>query len=75
MLINNLLPPEEAEEIKGRETTIHLIPLWRDIIDAHKGRMTYHIGIEDHHVVASDYLLEARMRQAKDPRDKLYGLY
>jgi hypothetical protein len=77
LVINNIMPPDEAECIRGIETSIHLVPMWKDIVDAHKGRMAYQLGFQDldHHFIASDFLLKARMRQAKDPRDKLYGLY
>ncbi|CAO2653375.1 Nn.00g027860.m01.CDS01 [Neocucurbitaria sp. VM-36] len=75
LVINNIMPPDEAEDIRGREISIHLIPLWKDIMNAHKGRVTYQLGLQNAHLIASDFLLEARTRQSKDPKDKLYGLY
>ena len=77
LVINNIMPPDEAEDIRGIETSIHLVPMWKDIMDAHKGRMAYQLGFQDPYrqFIASDFLLKSRMRQAKDPRDKLYGLY
>lgn len=46
-------------------------------MDAYKGRITYQLGFQDldYYFIASDFLLKAWMRQAKDLRDKLYGLY
>lgn len=77
LVINNVMPPDQTKDIQGIETSIHLVPMWKDIMDAHKGRMIFQFGLQDlnQSSVASDFLLKARLRQAKDPRDKLYGLY
>lgn len=77
LVINHIMPPDEAQNIRGIETSIHLVPMWSVIMDAHAGRISYQLGFQHLHrqFVASDFLLKARMRQAKDPRDKLYALY
>jgi hypothetical protein len=77
LVINNIMPPDEADDIRGKETSIHLVPMFKALMDAHKSQMTYQLSLQDYdpQLIASDFLLKARMRQAKDPRDKLYGLY
>ncbi|KAK0643349.1 hypothetical protein B0T16DRAFT_459510 [Cercophora newfieldiana] len=77
LAIKHIMPPEEAQDIRGIETSIHMAPMWKDIADAHKSRVAYQLKFQmlDRHFVASDFFLKARLRHAKDPRDKLYGLY
>ncbi len=38
LVINNIMPPDEAEGIRGIETSIHLVPMWKDIMDCDKRR-------------------------------------
>ncbi|KAJ4372941.1 hypothetical protein N0V83_003232 [Neocucurbitaria cava] len=75
LVINNNMPPDEAEVFRGMEISIHLVPLWKNIMNAHKGRVTYQLGLQDPQLIASDFLLEARTRPSGEPKDKLYELY
>lgn len=77
LVVNNKMPPDIADYVGRVETSVHLGLMYNNILEAHKSRMTFQLGFQDldHHLFASDFLLKARMRQAKDPRDKLYGLY
>jgi len=77
LVINNIFPPEAAKNIPGMLTSIHLFPLMKDIMDAHKGRLAFQLGFQkfNPNYLAGDLLLKSRLRQAEDPRDKLYALY
>ncbi|KAL9096769.1 MAG: hypothetical protein Q9165_001257 [Trypethelium subeluteriae] len=65
---------DEADQVY---TSVHMFPLWLEILDAVLCRRAFQERLRNSPrlIFMSHFLLKARNRNAKDPKDKLYGLH
>ena len=75
-VIRQLLPPgvEGSAEL---EAATHMFPTWLEVMDALMCRRAYQERLQSERVPVfmSYFLHKSRNRDAKDPKDKIYGLY